>query len=42
MDVTMEAWDDTLHVFQSFGLHDLPESKEAIASIGDFILKRFN
>jgi len=37
VNVKLETWDDTLHVFQSFGLHALPEAKEAITSIGAFV-----
>ena len=42
IDVTLETWDDMLHVFHGFGLHKLPEAKEAIAHIGEFVQKRFN
>jgi acetyl esterase/lipase len=41
VDATLETWDDMTHVFQSFGLRDLPESKEAIAKIGEFVQKLF-
>jgi monoterpene epsilon-lactone hydrolase len=41
VDATLETWDDMPHVFQSFGLQELPEAKEAIAKIGDFIQKLF-
>ncbi len=37
VDVTLQEWKDTIHVFQGFGLHDLPEAKEAIIKIGEFI-----
>ena len=33
VDVALQIWDDTLHVFQQF---DLPESAEALAGIGEF------
>jgi acetyl esterase/lipase len=33
VDVTLQTWDDTLHVFQQL---DLPESGEAIAAIASF------
>ncbi len=36
VDVTLETWDDMLHVFHFFGLHQLPEAKEAIARVGEF------
>lgn len=42
VDVTLEIWDDMPHVFQGFGLHDLPEAKEAITKIGEFARNRFN
>lgn len=38
VDVTLQTWDDTLHVFQAFAL---PESKEAITKISEFIQKQF-
>ena len=34
---TLQEWKDTIHVFQGFGLHDLPETREAIVKIGEFI-----
>ncbi len=37
IDVTLQTWDDTLHVFQAF---DLPEAVEAISEIGKFIQRR--
>jgi acetyl esterase/lipase len=40
VDVTLETWDDMLHVFPFFGLHELPETKEAIAKIGEFARKQ--
>ncbi len=42
VDATLQEWKDTIHVFQGFGLYDLPEAKEAIIKIGDFILNLFN
>ncbi|MFB0561326.1 MAG: alpha/beta hydrolase [Candidatus Lokiarchaeia archaeon] len=41
VDATLETWDDMPHVFQSFGLRELPEAKEAIAKIGEFVQKLF-
>ncbi|MHA2247319.1 MAG: alpha/beta hydrolase [Candidatus Hodarchaeales archaeon] len=38
VDITLQLWDDTLHVFHDFGL---PESKEAINKIGKFVKKKF-
>lgn len=37
VDITLQTWDNTLHVFQEFGL---PESGEAIAKIGEFVQKQ--
>jgi monoterpene epsilon-lactone hydrolase len=37
VDATLQEWQDTVHVFQLFGLYDLPEAKEAIIKIGEFI-----
>jgi len=42
VDVTLQEWEDTIHVFQGFGLHDLPEAKEALTKIGEFIKALFN
>ncbi|MBS7287798.1 MAG: alpha/beta hydrolase [Candidatus Freyarchaeota archaeon] len=39
VDVRLETWDDMPHVFQSFGLHALPEAKQAIENIGKFVEK---
>jgi acetyl esterase/lipase len=33
VDVTVQTWEDTMHVFHSF---DLPEAAEALESIGEF------
>jgi len=38
---TLQEWKDTIHVFQGFGLYDLPEAKEAINKIGEFVLNLF-
>ena len=40
--VILETWDDMPHVWHAFGLHDLTESKEAIARIGEFIKRLFD
>ena len=37
VDATLQEWNDTVHVFQGFGLHALPEAREAINKIGEFI-----
>ncbi|MFX0104546.1 MAG: alpha/beta hydrolase [Candidatus Hodarchaeota archaeon] len=42
LDVTLQEWEDTTHVFQYFGFSDLPEAKEALSKIGEFIKKLFN
>ena len=39
VDVTLEPWDDMIHVWQIFGSM-LPEARGAIDRIGDFIRKR--
>lgn len=41
VNVTLQTWDDMVHVFQSFGLHDLPEAKEAVDKIVEFVQKLF-
>ena len=41
VNVTLQTWEGMPHVFQSFGLHVLPEAKEAIAKIGKFVQKLF-
>jgi acetyl esterase/lipase len=41
VDATLQEWKDTIHVFQGFGLKALPEAKEAISKIGEFIQKLF-
>jgi monoterpene epsilon-lactone hydrolase len=41
VNATLQTWDDMLHVFQAFGLHDLPEAKEAIDKIIKFVQKLF-
>jgi monoterpene epsilon-lactone hydrolase len=42
IDVTFETWDDMLHVFQGFGLKSLPEAKEAIQNMKNFVQKLYN
>ena len=42
VDITLQEWDEMVHVWQNFGLHKLPEAKEAIDKIGDFIKKLLN
>ena len=39
VDATLQSWDDMPHVFQGFGLNILPEAKEAIKKIGEFVQK---
>ena len=41
VNATLQEWKDTIHVFQGFGLHALPEAKEAINKIGEFIRNLF-
>ena len=40
VDVTLQTWDETFHVFQFFLLHDYPEATEAINKIGEFVKTR--
>jgi acetyl esterase/lipase len=40
--VTLEIWNDMPHVWHAFGSHNLTESKEAIAKIGEFVRKLFD
>lgn len=35
--VILQEWDDMPHVWQNYGLYDLPEAKEAIDKLGEFI-----
>lgn len=35
--VFLQEWDDMPHVWQNYGLYDLPEAKEAIDKLGEFI-----
>lgn len=37
----LQEWKDMIHVFQGFGLYDLPEAKEAINEISKFIKTLF-
>ncbi|MHA2232330.1 MAG: alpha/beta hydrolase [Candidatus Hodarchaeales archaeon] len=39
VDITLQTWDNTLHVFQAFGL---PESEEAITKIAEFVQKQIS
>jgi acetyl esterase/lipase len=41
VNATLQEWNDTIHVFQGFGLKALPEAKEAIEKIGNFICNLF-
>lgn len=42
VNATLQAWDDMPHVFQLVGLNKLPESKEAIDNIAEFVEKIIN
>lgn len=42
VDATLQEWKDTIHVFQGFGLHALPEAREALNKIGEFIQSLFD
>lgn len=37
VNATLQTWDNMVHVFQAFGLHDLSEAKEAIDKIAKFV-----
>lgn len=41
VNATLQTWKDMVHVFQGFGLNDLPEAKEAINKIAEFIQKLY-
>ncbi len=41
VNATLQEWKDTIHVFQLFGFYDLPEAKDAIQKIGEFIQSLF-
>ena len=38
VDVSLEVWEEMIHVFQAFGAM-LPEAREAVARIGEFLRK---
>ena len=40
VNVTLQEWENTLHVFQAFT--ELPESKDAFQKIGTFIRRLLN
>jgi acetyl esterase/lipase len=39
--ITLQTWDDMVHVFQGFGLNVLPESADAINKISQFVKNQF-
>ncbi len=39
VDVSLEQWEEMIHVFQAFGAM-LPEAREAVAKIGEFLRKQ--
>jgi len=41
VNVTLETWDDVPHGFHTFGLNELPEARDAIDHIKNFIQKLF-
>jgi monoterpene epsilon-lactone hydrolase len=41
VDITLQEWNDMIHVFQGFGMYDLPEAKEALDKIRIFIQNLF-
>ncbi|MBA7554913.1 Monoterpene epsilon-lactone hydrolase [subsurface metagenome] len=42
VNAILQEWDDMPHVWQNYGLYDLPEAKEAIDKIGQFIKDLFD
>ena len=42
VNAILQEWDDMPHVWQNYGLYDLPEAKEAIDKIGQFINDLFD
>lgn len=42
IDITLQEWDDMMHVWQNFGIYILNESREAIDKIGEFINNLFH
>ena len=36
-DVTLDVWDDMIHVFQAFPAELLPESDESLTKVGAFL-----
>ncbi|MFX1365182.1 MAG: alpha/beta hydrolase [Promethearchaeota archaeon] len=42
VNVTLQEWDGMVHVFQGYGLNILPEAREALNKIGEFIQSLFN
>ena len=41
VDITLQEWDGMMHVWQVYGLFELPESEEAIKKIGQFVQDLF-
>jgi acetyl esterase/lipase len=39
VDVSLDQWEEMIHVFQAFGVM-LPEAREAITTVGEFLRKR--
>jgi monoterpene epsilon-lactone hydrolase len=39
VNITLQTWDDMVHVFQGFGLNTLPEAADAINKISQFVQK---
>ncbi len=42
VDAILQEWDEMIHVWQGFGLQDLPEAREAVNKIGEFVKNLFN
>ncbi|MFC1884163.1 alpha/beta hydrolase [Thermodesulfobacteriota bacterium] len=42
VEAVLQEWDDMMHVWQGYGLHDLPEARESIDKIGEFVRNLFS
>jgi len=42
VDITLQEWDEMMHIWPVYGLFELPESEEAIEKIGQFVQDLFD
>ena len=42
VEALLQEWDDMMHVWQAYGLHDLTEARDSISKIGEFIRGLFS